>query len=77
MTDLSRFYYKDTTVFLISIFDVESNKIILFQVSKILYNFIETSNCQLSMGKSEYSYSHWFNYKRKDQKWFLTIFKFN
>ena len=53
MTDLSRFYYKDTPVFLISIFDVESNKIILFQVSKILYNFIETSNCQLSMGKSE------------------------
>lgn len=41
MTDLSRFYYKDTPISLITIYDIETRKIHLFQVT-ILYitNFI-------------------------------------
>ena len=36
MTDLSRFYYKDIPISLITIYDVETRKIHLFQV-KYLY----------------------------------------
>lgn len=43
MSDLSRFYYKDIPVLLISLFDIESNKILLFQVTLnlIIYRNIQ------------------------------------
>lgn len=35
MTDLSRFYYKDIPISLITIYDLETRKIHLFQVKHI------------------------------------------
>ena len=37
MTDLSRFYYNDIPIYLVTIFDAETNQILFLQVTFFIY----------------------------------------
>jgi len=57
--DLSHYYYKDQSIYLIALYEPESNKIILLHVKKFFnkytnIKFIEISNNELQMVKNKH-----------------------
>lgn len=49
MTDLSRFYYRGTPIYLLILYDAETETIILYQVSPIANNHIFPLNLEITI----------------------------